>query len=186
MINYNRHMRPHKDTAAALQRVGIVVRGPPSTGKSETCRGLTRLAAELGISAQPVVLDRYEPEPVNDDAERRYPTLRSLEARWVLLELGYGGFATKNPVTWADIVRGQGYALQLFRLTSPKEMVATRSKGRTDGITADISLAMWERYASEEQFRAFPQKLGLAEESIDTSGLTGIETARRILRSLGL
>lgn len=186
MINYNRHMRPHKDTAAALQRVAIVVRGPPSTGKSETCRRLAHVAGELGMSTQTIVLDRYEPEPVNDDAERRYPALRSLDARWVLLELGYGGFATKNPATWADIAKGQGYALHLFRLTAPKEAVAARSKGRTDGMTSDISLAMLERYASEEQFTAFAQKLGLAEETIDTSSLTGVETARLILRSLGL
>ena len=186
MINYNRHMRPHKDAAVALQRTGIVVRGPPSTGKSETCKGLTYVAGELKMSTQTIVIDRYEPEQVNDDAERCYPALRSLDAKWLLLELGYGGFATKNPATWADMMKGQGYALHLFRLTAPKETVTTRSKGRSDGITSEISLVMLERYASEEQFKGFPQKLGLAEVTIDTFSLTGIETARLILRSLGL
>ncbi|HEV2138043.1 MAG TPA: hypothetical protein VGR53_04320 [Nitrososphaerales archaeon] len=185
MTNYKRHTRNHEVNIANAGKSAIVVRGPPSCGKSTTCNSIITLAQIVQVTAKMIILDSFDSEGfVSDNRERTYPNLDGLKETWVVLEIGYGGFATKNPQTWARKLSGQGYPINLIRLTVSKDTAIARSNARNDGTTPGNTAAWWDRYEKEKQFTQVADKLALSEQVIETTSLKHGDAARMILQTL--
>jgi hypothetical protein len=187
MINYNRHSEIHKNNAARLSKLAVVVRGPPSTGKTATCNRLACFASKLNLKSKQINLDSYDMEGfIDDNVERTYPNLDGIKEDWALIEIGYGGYATKRPQTWVSKLKAQGFRICLFKLWADEVTTINRSNKRTDGMNADAAMKFWQRYKGECEFIDFPAKAGLQENEIDTSQKDPLEVVHLILDKLGI
>jgi len=138
-------------------KFAVLIRGSPSTGKSSIREELAKTLQAGQLNVKQVVLDKYEPEPVNNDAPRTYPALDSIGEDCVLLELGYGGFATKHPEGWRNKLIAKGFTkLYLIRLCASLQTVKSRTAQRTDGMKEGDATQVWKRYDTEEESSSFP------------------------------
>ncbi len=155
-----------------MTKLALVIRGPPCSGKSYLREYLRRsLTKEAGPLA--TTLDIHSGAP-DDSRPRTYSDLDSVKQDCILIELGYGGDATKRPNVWAEKLRKQSFVLVLFRLEVSLDEANRRCKERKnwqDGWTEE----WWNRYRTDGDIMKFSAKLGLQETLVDTTD--GLENA---------
>jgi hypothetical protein len=167
------------------QKLAIILRGPPSIGKSSVTKLLK--AKLFASSVKDIDLDdgwgthqnrRYPP------GDGRYADLKTPEDV-LIIELGCGepageSFkgATKNPREWVAILEGEGRQVHAFLLWTDyetwKKRLLTKVPGGDPGAHAFYTL--FER----DEWKQFPAKAGIREESIDTTTVDQQQVANRI------
>jgi hypothetical protein len=161
-----------------------VIRGPPGAGKTPLREELNRTLSKE-MSVKDVVLDRHSGVS-SDHRPRVYHYLDSLKEDCIVLELGNGGDATKNPHVWADKLKAQGYAFYLFRLDASLEELKKRTATRPaeTGWKEVHTIGGWNSYKHDPNFMDLSKKLGLTETVIDTMQVSTSQAAQIVLKSL--
>ncbi len=92
-----------------------------------------------------VNLDTHSVEKADNNRLRNYNNLNSIQEDYVVVELGYGGDATKRPEIWVDKLRNQHFRVVLFRLDTPLSELRQRCRrDRPDWKDEDI-IEGWRR-----------------------------------------
>jgi len=163
------------------KKVAIVIRGPPGAGKTSLIRELeANVSKEMTVRC--LTLDHHSGAPSNH-RPRNYHNMGSLSEDCVLIELGDGGDATRNPDKWVGKLTSQGYSVHLFLLKAPLDELRKRTSIRKDWLDG-LTLGSWNSYRYDQNFIGFHKKLGLDQVEIDTTQATSSEAAEIILRSL--
>lgn len=163
------------------KRVAIVVRGPSGAGKTPLIKELARnLSKEITVRC--IILDRHSGVSSNH-RPRSYHNLDSLSEDCILIELGDGGDATRNPHKWVDKLSSQGYSVYLFLLEAPLDELRKRTANRTDWTDA-LTVGSWNCYRYDPNFIDFAKKLELTEPVIDTLHTSTSEAAQTVLGSI--
>lgn len=163
------------------KRVAIVVRGPSGTGKTPLIKELERnLSKETSVRC--IILDHHSGVSSNH-RPRNYHNLDSLSEDCILIELGDGGDATRNPRKWVDKLTSQGYSVYLFLLEAPLDELRKRTAIRTDWTDA-FTVGLWNCYKYDPNFIDFAKKLGLPQPVINTLQTSTSEAAQTVLKSL--
>jgi len=129
------------------------------------------------------ILDKHS-GLANDNRQRAYHNFDSVAEDYLIIELGYGGDATKRPMVWMDKLEKQGFIFRLVRLTAPLAELKHRTAGRTGGWIPQFTEDGYKRYQSDSDVTEFAHRLGLNETTIDTSTATPQQTARDIIETL--
>jgi len=162
-------------------KIAIVVRGPSGAGKTPLIKELARsLSNEMRVRC--ITLDHHSGVSSNH-RPRSYHNLDSLSEDCVLVELGDGGDATRNPQKWVDKLTSQGYSVYLFLLEAPLDELRKRTAIRTDWTDA-LTVGSWNCYRYDPNFIDFAKKLGLTQPVIDTLRTNTSEAAQTVLKSL--
>jgi hypothetical protein len=163
------------------KKAAIVVRGPAGTGKSPLIK---ELAGNLSkkMSVRCLTLDHHSGPPSNH-RPRNYHNLDSLSEDCILIELGDGGDATRNPQKWVDKLTSRGYSVYLFLLDAPLDELRKRTAIRTDWTDA-LTVGSWNCYRYDPNFIDFAKKLGLTQPVIYTLQTSTSEAAQTVLKSL--
>jgi GTPase SAR1 family protein len=163
------------------KKVAVVVRGPAGAGKTPLIKELVKdLSKEMSIKC--ITLDHHSGVSSNH-RPRNYHNLHSLSEDCILIELGDGGDATRNPQKWVSKLTSQGYSVHLFLLEAPLDELRKRTAIRTDW-TDVFTVGSWNCYRYDPNFIDFAKKLGLTQPVIDTLQTSTSESAQIVLKSL--
>jgi GTPase SAR1 family protein len=163
------------------KKTAVVIRGPSGAGKTPLIEELTRnLSKEMSVRC--IILDRHSGVS-SSHRPRSYHNLDSLSEDCILVELGDGGDATRNPQKWVDKLTAQGYSIHLFLLEAPLDELRKRTVIRTDWVDA-FTVGSWNSYRYDPNFIDFAKKLGQTQVVIDTLQTNTSEAAQIVLKSL--
>ncbi|MDA4136820.1 MAG: ATP-binding protein [Thaumarchaeota archaeon] len=163
------------------KKIAVVIRGPSGAGKTPLIKELTRnLSKEIRVRC--IILDRHSGVSSNH-RPRSYHNLDSLSEDCILVELGDGGDATRNPQKWVDKLTSQGYAVYLFLLEATLDELRKRTATRADWTDA-FTVGSWNCYRYDPNFIDFAKKLGLPQVVLDTLQTNTSEAAQTVLKSL--
>lgn len=163
------------------RKVAVVVRGPPGAGKTPLIRELAkRLSKEMTVRC--LTLDHHSGVASNH-RQRNYHNIDSLSEDCILIELGDGGDATRNPHRWVEKLVSQDYSVYLFLLKAPLDELRKRTTKR-EGWEDVLTIASWNSYKYDPNFIDFHEKLGLSQVVIDTVQTSTSEAAQIVMKSL--
>jgi hypothetical protein len=163
------------------KRIAIVIRGPSGAGKTRLCSELASIISKK-MSVKSITLDKHSGVSSNH-RPRSYHNLDHLNDDCLLIELGDGGDATRNPQKWAEKLTSQRYSIHLFLLDAPLDELRKRTATRTDWKDV-YTLASWNSYRYNPNFSGLPKKLNLNQPVIDTTQTSTSEAAQIVLKSL--
>jgi hypothetical protein len=182
------------EDAAKSKRFAIVLLGPAATGKSTTFMAIDKACRASGDSACMVNLDDgWGPGEIRRTGTRedRYADLIGRSASILVVELACGepNFgqgpeegASRKPQDWYNVLKDDGRDVRIFRLDAPHDVREDRLKERSWGDDMRTICHMIATKIVREWKVA--DKLGVTDQSFDTSKEKPEQIAEHILKSL--
>ena len=158
------------------QKLAIILRGPPATGKSTVAEAICASARTCGYSAKVVNLDQgwlAHERPSRHGGPARYPELVSCSEDLLVVELAQGEpsllgvageGATHNPLEWLSLIMPEWQVFS-FLLWADWDQLSARLRG-----CGEVALGFFEScfrlHQSDPLFHDFAIRAGIPEQRI--------------------
>lgn len=184
--------------ATTIQRVAIILHGPPCVGKTEISREI-RTRRATGTVLQISLDDGWSPGEFRYlGGPGRYADLSRAQEPILVVELGCGepadltfSGATRGAQEWVSVLQKSGRHLAPFLLWLECSDAVARLKNRWQNKPNALfflgqQIGVYALYAHGDSITTFPVIPGFQEERVLTSGRTIAEVADEIMRKAGL